>query len=423
MRLLTKKPKITVMMPALNVEKYIGESIESVLRQDWTDFELIILDDCSTDKTYDVARRYLADARVRLFRNRRKKRDADNRNLILRLARGKYIAPHDADDIMLQGRLKKQVEFLESHPAVGVVFGITVVADRAITKCLFMIQPFRANGAYRFRSGPVRKLQNDFSHCASMATKKTLIKAGLYESSLLVGTDSRLYRRLLKQTRFYYLNHLCFIYRLYPKSFFASYFIKRSFGMRVYFRSGSKKGILKSRVYVDRFSVHLGKMSPTMRDTLAWRLNYYCEKMSWNKKRERVRRLILPQITNTCANHLSDAEKYREGFLKPMSAALIKKNEFLMEASLISSKGDGILLFGPRSGSNGEWILPFIQEDYYFHSAGGSILYKSWDGIMARGLLDPLIFSEPPRKADGSIDNRLFWNPLRKVVANPPTLF
>lgn len=61
---------ISVLMPTYNVEKFVGEAVESILAQSWQNFELIIVDDCSTDRTYDILKTYLEkDSRIRLYRN------------------------------------------------------------------------------------------------------------------------------------------------------------------------------------------------------------------------------------------------------------------------------------------------------------------------------------------------------------------
>lgn len=405
-------PVVTVMMPAWNVEKYIAQAIESVLRQDYRDFELIVLDDCSNDKTYEIAKRYATDPRVRVFRNRFKMRDADNRNKILRLSRGRYVGPQDADDIMLQGRLKKQAAFLETYPEAGVVFGNAVLTDESGRTGIGILGPRSRSGRCRFRSGFVRKLDYDFSHGASLARKKAMLKAGGYEQSIIVGTDTRLYRRMLKQTRFYYLNQLCFLYRQRKNSHFRNYFFKRSAGMWRFFSLAEMKKFTAKEIYVDGFRVSLKKLPEDVQMAIAWRLGYYCERMIWDDRRSRARQLCLRAVRGR--KGLSDAEKYREGFLRPLAGALIKQKELLLEAALISSERGGLLLFGPDEIPNGQYALPFVREDYYFHTGSVCMIALKNERLRARGIIDPLIFSDPPKNNRGGLEERLFWNPLLK---------
>jgi len=117
-----QKPLVSVLMPAYNGEPYLIEAIESILNQTLTDFELVIIDDGSTDATWSILQEYAAqDRRIVLERN------ANNLGLIktlnkgLSLVRGNFIARMDADDISLPERLEAQLNFLEQYPKVGLV--------------------------------------------------------------------------------------------------------------------------------------------------------------------------------------------------------------------------------------------------------------------------------------------------------------
>lgn len=117
-------PKVSVMMPAYNVEQYIGEAIESILNQTFQDFELIIIDDGSTDDTYALGRQYAqSHANIRLLQNEQNRGIAYTRNRLLEKAKGEYLAVLDSDDVSLPDRLEKQVRFLDNHPEVGLLGG------------------------------------------------------------------------------------------------------------------------------------------------------------------------------------------------------------------------------------------------------------------------------------------------------------
>lgn len=106
-------------MPVYNQEKYVADAIKSILLQTFTDFEMVIVDDGSTDRTIDVVEKF-DDARIRLIRN-------EHCGFIKTLARGyeesqgKWIARMDSDDLCHPGRLKRQLEFLFDHPECGFV--------------------------------------------------------------------------------------------------------------------------------------------------------------------------------------------------------------------------------------------------------------------------------------------------------------
>ena len=123
-------------MPAYNAENFIGEAIESILSQSFTAIELIVIDDCSADKTFEVAARYAnKDRRVRLMKNSENLGIAGNRNKAIGLVNTRYLAWQDADDISMCQRLKLQFEFLEKNLAVGIVGGsMEIFTDKKILR-------------------------------------------------------------------------------------------------------------------------------------------------------------------------------------------------------------------------------------------------------------------------------------------------
>ena len=117
-----KTPSVSVLMTAYNREKYIAEAIESVLAQTYTDFELIIVDDCSKDRTVEIARRYTTDPRVRVYVNEKNLGDYPNRNRAAELALGRYLKYVDADDVIYPHGLEVMVRGMERWPEAA--FGI-----------------------------------------------------------------------------------------------------------------------------------------------------------------------------------------------------------------------------------------------------------------------------------------------------------
>lgn len=115
-------PLISVIMPLYNAEQYVGESIESILAQTLGSFELIVVDDSSTDGSYAVVESYARlDARIRLLRNERNLGVAGAKNRGLDAVRGgEYVAFMDSDDLAAPDRLEKQVAFLTTHPDIAV---------------------------------------------------------------------------------------------------------------------------------------------------------------------------------------------------------------------------------------------------------------------------------------------------------------
>ena len=121
-------PTVSVLMTAFNREAFVGAAIESVLTQTWQDFELVIADDASTDRTVAIAQQFAArDRRIRIVVNERNLGDYPNRNHAATFARGTFIKYHDSDDVMYPHCLSTMIELLRAHPSAG--FALT--ASRA----------------------------------------------------------------------------------------------------------------------------------------------------------------------------------------------------------------------------------------------------------------------------------------------------
>lgn len=112
-------PLVSVIMAAYNVEEYVRESLESVLAQDWSPFEVVVVDDGSTDRTAEIVRSF---PDVRYVRQENAGPSAA-RNTAVQHARGELVANFDADDLLPPTRLRLQAGFLLEHPEVGAVFG------------------------------------------------------------------------------------------------------------------------------------------------------------------------------------------------------------------------------------------------------------------------------------------------------------
>lgn len=113
-------PNVTVLMPVYNAAPYLREAIESILYQTYTDFEFLIINDGSTDNSLDIISSY-QDHRIQLIENDRNVGLITTLNKGLDLAKGRYIARMDADDISLPSRLEKQVAYLDHNPTVGLL--------------------------------------------------------------------------------------------------------------------------------------------------------------------------------------------------------------------------------------------------------------------------------------------------------------
>ena len=122
-------PAISVVMSVYNGQRYLAQAVESVLAQTFRNFEFIIIDDGSTDRTAAILADYAKrDARIRIISHENKGR-ATSLNIGIDVARSGYIARMDADDACLPDRFQQQLDFLEAHPDVGIVGGAVEVVN------------------------------------------------------------------------------------------------------------------------------------------------------------------------------------------------------------------------------------------------------------------------------------------------------
>lgn len=131
------KPKVSVIMGAYNEEETIEKCIESIIAQTYENWEFIICDDCSNDRTNEIVSSYVKkDSRIILIKNQKNMRLAASLNNCLKIASGKYVARMDADDIALPHRFEKQVDFLEKHEEYSVVGSAVKVFDGKNILCV-----------------------------------------------------------------------------------------------------------------------------------------------------------------------------------------------------------------------------------------------------------------------------------------------
>jgi glycosyltransferase involved in cell wall biosynthesis len=127
---LKNKPIVSVIMTAYNSEKFILESINSVLNQTNSDFELILINDASTDNTEKIIKKQLKlDKRIKYFKNKNNLGPAASRNFALKKSQGKYIAILDSDDISNPFRHEKQIKFLEDYQSIFLVASNAEIID------------------------------------------------------------------------------------------------------------------------------------------------------------------------------------------------------------------------------------------------------------------------------------------------------
>lgn len=205
-------------MPAYNAEHYITSSIESILKQTFGDFELLIVDDQSTDRTWEIIENASkGDSRIKIFRNSENLGVAKTRNFLIREATGDYIAWQDADDVSVLTRISDEYEFMEKNQSVAIVGGYLEFIDER-------------GRALRVRSYPegdreLRKNIFKFSPVAqpvAMIRKSMLMKTALFDPDLKQAEDLDLSFKLGREGKFANIPKVLLKYRYYPSSLSAN---------------------------------------------------------------------------------------------------------------------------------------------------------------------------------------------------------
>jgi len=187
-----KKPLVSILMPAYNAEKYIGEAIESILNQTFRDFEFIIIDDASTDDTWNIIQKYKTkDKRIITLKNTINQKICKTLNEGISIAKGKYIVRMDADDWSFPDRIKKQYRYMESHRNIIISGGSMLVCDSNLNQY--------ARRDYPTENEELRKSIlrfSPFSHPTVIFKTKIAKKIGGYHT--LYAEDIELYLKLGK---------------------------------------------------------------------------------------------------------------------------------------------------------------------------------------------------------------------------------
>jgi len=208
-------PTVSVLMPVYNAERYLSEAVESILGQTFADFEFLIVDDGSTDRSRAILERYAArDPRIRLT-SRPNTGYAAALNELLGLARGELVARMDADDVALPERLARQVDYLGAHPdVVGV--GTAVHFIDAAGRFLRDRHPGMDHEAIQERA-----LAGDcaLNHPSVMMRRAALEAVGGYHVEFMPAEDLDLWLRLGEVGRLTNLPNVLMKYRQHEASF------------------------------------------------------------------------------------------------------------------------------------------------------------------------------------------------------------
>lgn len=212
-----KDSKVTVLMSVYNGEKYLREAIDSILNQTFRDFEFLIINDGSTDRTMEILESY-NDPRIKIINNERNIGLTKSLNKGLKMARGEYIARMDADDVSMPDRLKKQVDFLDDHQDYAVVGTFVKILNKDSEVICLLERPIEDTEIRGFL-----KRDNCIAHGSVMIRKTCLLDVGLYDELMERSQDYELWLRLSKKYRLANIPNYLYMWRRHNENIEAKY--------------------------------------------------------------------------------------------------------------------------------------------------------------------------------------------------------
>lgn len=207
-----RKGLVSVVMPVFNCERFVAEAIESILNQTFTDFEFLIIDDGSTDRTLKILKNF-SDPRLRVIRHSKNLGIVAALNRGIAEAKGEFIARQDGDDRSVLGRLAIQVGYLTLHPSVGVLGTSANIIDE-VGRCIRRLCPPETDKGTKLQL----LTSAAFIHGSVMIRANLLGQAGGYRDDFPSAEDYSLWLRLAKLTEFANTPELLYERRRHPES-------------------------------------------------------------------------------------------------------------------------------------------------------------------------------------------------------------
>lgn len=209
-----RTPKVSVIMGVHNGEKYLKEAVDSILHQTFKDFEFIIINDGSTDGSREILESYNDDRVVLIHQDNAGLTRALNKGLSL--ARGKYIARMDADDISLPRRLEKQIQFLEENTGVGLISCHFYEIDSEGCRINLCQLPVKNEDIQKSLL-----VCNQFCHGAAVFKSECIRTIGMYREFFRFSQDFDLWLRIAEKFKCANLNTPHYKWRINPQSQFS----------------------------------------------------------------------------------------------------------------------------------------------------------------------------------------------------------
>lgn len=205
-------PTISVVIPVYNAAAYLAEAIQSILDQTFTDFEMIIIDDASTDDSYAIAQTF-TDPRIRMLRNEQNRGIVYTRNRGLAEIKGQFYAPFDADDVAMPHKLAKQIAFLQQHPTFGMV---GCWAQHIDSHGHLLAEKWKLNASPEAIL-PILLFRNYFVQSALLIRREAIPAEG-YETGFDIGEDYLMWIAIAEKYQVWNLPEYLLTYRRHGQS-------------------------------------------------------------------------------------------------------------------------------------------------------------------------------------------------------------
>ncbi len=211
---MTQPPTISVLMPVYNAQRYLAQAVESILQQTFGDFEFLIVNDGSTDRSLKILQHYAKrDDRIRLI-SRPNAGYLSALNTMLHLAQGEFIARMDADDIAMPERFAHQVEFLRQHPDVVCIGGAQEMIDEAGWFLYHYLAAEEDAEIQRLALAGITPI----NHPSAMMRRLAVLQVGGYDPSTYLAEDLDLWLKLGEIGKLANLSETTIKYRLHSYS-------------------------------------------------------------------------------------------------------------------------------------------------------------------------------------------------------------
>ena len=254
---------VSVVMSVYNSDKYLDDAINSILNQSYKEFEFLIIDDGSSDNSEAIIKKYAAnDRRIVLIKNEKNLGLASSLNKGIHLAKGKYIARQDADDLSAPDRLEKQVEFALRNSDIDVIGSNCFIIDISGS----VVYQNKTYSKRRDFNSNLLNCKAIFPHGSVLLKKNKVLEVGLYDPRFYYSQDGELWLRMISnKARIHIMEQPLYYYRSAPRAFNKKYLAQCMYNnvKQMIYADGEKPEVVKAEL--EKVKIHIANSEPILR--------------------------------------------------------------------------------------------------------------------------------------------------------------